>query len=701
MAQRLPGKWINREISWLSFNERVLQEAEDDNNPLIERMRFLGIFSNNRDEFFRVRVATIRRLTDFTKREKALLPENPDEVFQEIQKNVLIQQKRFDKAHQKVVTELAKNEVHFVTEKQLNTEQEKFARDYFNNKVRTALFPILIRVNKKFPFLKDSSTYLIVKLHNTKSDKLKKTEYALIEIPTDELDRIVTIPSEGSEKYLILLDDIIRLCLPEVFGFFNLDTVDAYALKLTRDAELDIDEDISKSLVDKLSKSIKNRSVGEIVRFVYDAQLPADIYDLIMRKLKLEKTDSLIPGGRYHNFKDFIAFPQIGAKKLRNNNLPALVCPDLYKKPSIIEVVSKKDVLLFYPYQKFDHIIDFLRESAIDPKVKSIKINLYRVAKRSKVINALVNAVENGKEVTVLVELRARFDEKNNIKWSNVLQEKGVKVIFGLSGLKIHSKLILVTRSEGSGLKRYTHIGTGNFNEKTANVYSDISLLTADTKITNEVDKLFEFIESPYLNKRFTSIIISPFNTRTKFIRLFNQEIRNAKKGLPAYAIIKLNNINDPELIRKMYEASCCGVKIKLIIRGICTLTPGVKNLSENIEVVSVVDRFLEHVRLFSFCNNNAPLYFMGSADWLTRNLDKRVEVTTPIHDPRLKIQLQNFLDIQLRDNVKSRIIDGVGLNNYKERGEDEPEVRSQLEIYKYFSELLEEVKVEERKKKK
>lgn len=701
MAQRLPDKWINREISWLSFNERVLQEAEDENNPLIERMRFLGIFSNNRDEFFRVRVATIRRLTDFTKREKTLLPENPDEVFKEIQKNVLIQQTRFDKAHQKVVAELAKNDVYFVNEKQLSPQQEEFARNYFNEKVRTALVPILIRVNKKFPFLKDSSNYLIVKLHNTKSDKLKKIEYALIEIPTDELDRIVTIPSKGTEKYLILLDDVIRLCLPEVFGFFNLDTVDAYALKLTRDAELDIDEDISKSLVDKLSKSIKNRSVGEIVRFVYDANLPKDIFDLINRKLKLEKSDSLIPGGRYHNFKDFIAFPQIGAKKLRNENLPALTCPDLYKKPSIIEVLAKKDVLLFYPYQKFDHLIDFLRESAIDPKVKSIKINLYRVAKRSKVINALVNAVENGKDVTVLVELRARFDEQNNIKWSNVLQERGVKVIFGLSGLKIHSKLILVTRTEGNGEKRYAHIGTGNFNEKTANVYSDISLLTADTKITNEVDKLFEFIESPYLNKRFTSIIISPFNTRTKFVRLFNQEIRNAKKGLPAYAIIKLNNINDPELIRKMYEASCCGVKIKLIIRGICSLTPGVKNLSENIEVVSVVDRFLEHVRLFSFCNNNNPLYFMGSADWLTRNLDKRVEVTTPIHDPKLKEQLQTFLDIQLRDNVKSRIIDEVGLNNYKERGEDEPEIRSQVEIYKYFSELLSKVKSEDVKKKK
>lgn len=688
MAGKLPEKWINREISWLSFNERVLQEAEDPKNPLIERMRFLGIFSNNRDEFYRVRVATVRRLMEVPKRQKKQLPEYPDDVFSDIQKTVLKQQDRFDKTYEIISDELSKNGIHFVNEKEVTEKQGKFVRDYFNDKVRTALVPILIRPTKKFPFLKDASNYLIVKLYN-KGDKLaKKIEYALIEIPSDEIERIIEIPSDTKEKYLILVDDIIRYCLPEVFSFFNLDTVEAYAIKMTRDAELDIDEDISKSLVDKLSKSIKNRQVGEPVRFVYDATLPNDVYDLIVKKLKLEKSDSLIPGGRYHNFKDFIAFPQIGTKKLRNEDIEPVVCPELENEPSILEVVKKKDVLLFYPYQKFDHLIDFLRESAIDPKVTEIKINLYRVAKRSKVINALVNAVKNGKDVTVLVELRARFDEQNNIKWSNVLQEQGVKVIFGLPGLKVHSKLIIVTRKEGRSEVKYAHIGTGNFNEKTANVYSDISLLTSDKKLTNEVDKVFDFIERPYFNKRFTSLVLSPFNTRTKFIRLLNNEIRNAKKGRPAWAVIKLNNMNDPELIRKMYEASCCGVKLKLIIRGVCSLVPGVKDLSENIEVVSIIDRFLEHVRLMSFCNNGDNLYFVGSADWLTRNLDKRIEVTAPIYDKALQTQLKTFLDIQLQDNVKSRIIDEKGSNKYKKRKKNEPIVRSQIEIYKYFSNL-------------
>jgi polyphosphate kinase len=689
---KLPEKWINREISWLNFNERVLQEAEDESNPLIERMRFLGIFSNNRDEFFRVRVATIRRLTDFTKREKLLLNEDPDEVFKEVQKLVLKQQARFDKAHQIIVGELAKNNIHFVNEKQLTGKQEKFVRNYFNDKVRTALVPILIRPNKPFPFLKDNANYLIVKIYNKKVvSKNNKVELALIEIPSDELGRILQIPSPSDEKYLILLDDIIRLCLPEVFSFFNLDTIEAYSLKLTRDAELDIDEDISKSLVDKLSKSIKNREVGEPVRFVYDANLPKDIYEFVIRKLKLEKSDSLIPGGRYHNFKDFIDFPEIGAKMLRNERLKPLVCPDLHNQPSILEVLRKKDVLLFYPYQKFDHLIDFLRESAIDPKVKSIKINLYRVAKKSKIINALVNAVENGKEVTVLVELRARFDEQNNIRWANYLQEEGVKVTFGLPGLKVHSKLIVVSRLEGSVERKYAHVGTGNFNEKTANLYSDISLLTCDPKITNEVEKVFDFIDRPYFNRRFSTLVLSPFNTRSKFINYLNEEIKNAKKGLPAYAIIKLNNINDPELVRKLYEASCAGVKIKMIIRGVCSLVPGVKNLSENIEVISVIDRFLEHVRLFVFCNNNDPLYYIGSADWLTRNLDKRVEVTTPIFDKRLQKQIQQFVDIQLSDNVKARYLDEDGLNKYKKPKNSEPIIRSQLKIYEYFSDLLQE----------
>ena len=689
MITKLPSHWINREISWLSFNERVLQEAEDTNNPLIERMRFLGIFSNNRDEFFRVRVAAAIRLTELVKSEKSFLQEDPDKIMADIQKSVLKQQKKFDEIHQSLREELALHNVNFVNEKQINKAHSQFVKAYFNENVRTALVPIIIKTNSKFPFLKDAANYLLVKLFNKHSSKTKNTQLALIEIPSVEIPRLLELPSIGRQKYLILLDDIIRNSLPEVFAFFNYDTIDAYSIKLTRDAELDIDEDISKSVVDKLSSSVKNRQIGDPVRFVYDSKIPKELLQFVLKKLKLEENDNIIPGGRYHNFKDFIDFPLIGSTKLRNIDIPSQVVKEFVGKPSIIDVIKKQDILLFYPYQEFDYLIDFLREAAIDPNVVDIKINLYRVAKRSKIINALVNALKNGKSVTVLVELRARFDEKNNITWADKLQEQGVRVIFGLPGLKVHSKLIVITRKEGKSENKYAHIGTGNFNEKTAYLYSDISLFTADVKIANEVDKVFDFIERPYLIKRFNSLILSPYNTRIKFVRLLNNEIRNAEKGLPAWATIKLNNLNDPELIKKMYEASSAGVKINLIIRGICSLVPGLKGLSENIKVISIIDRYLEHARIFAFCNGGNELYFIGSADWLVRNLDKRVEVTTPIFDKRLIHQLKRFLEIQLSDNVKARFIDEKGSNKHVPTVGKK--IRSQLELHDFFNQLLKE----------
>jgi len=484
-----------------------------------------------------------------------------------------------------------------------------------------------------------------------------------------------------------MLDDVIRYNLPQVFSIFNYDTIEAYNIKLTRDAELDIDEDISKSLVDKLSKGIKNRQVGEPVRFVYDDEMPKDMRMLIEKKMKLQKSDNLIPGGRYHNFKDYIAFPQIGNSKLLNPSMPPLANKDLEGVSSIIDVIKKKDVACFYPFQKFDYVIDFLRQAAIDPNVTTIKINIYRVANNSRIINALVNAAKNGKDVTVLIELRARFDEHNNIQWSRELEDEGVKVHFGLRGLKIHSKLIMVKRKEGRGENTYVHVGTGNFHEKTAKIYSDASLLTSDKRIANDIEKVFDFIERPYINKRFNNIIISPYNTRSKFIRLINQEIRNARKGKTAKITIKLNNFNDPELIKKFYEASCEGVEIKMIIRGICSLVPGIKDLSENIEVVSIVDRYLEHVRMFHFHNGGNELFFIGSADWLVRNLDRRVEVTTPIYDPKIQDNMREFLNLQLKDNVKARIVDEKGRNKYvSKKGK---KVRSQIEQYNYFRSLL------------
>jgi polyphosphate kinase len=686
MSVKIPSKFINREVSWLSFNERVLQEAEDVKNPIIERMKFLGIFSNNRDEFFRVRVANIRRVAELPGNNVLSTGEDPKMVLNQILKQVLKQQARFNRVFKRLIKDLHKENIYFLNETQIEEEHEGFLRDFFVDKVRTNIVPIIINSRKSFPFLKDASTYMFVKMYN-KSDKSEKSEYALIEIPSEQVDRILTLPSKDKKKYLIMLDDIIRYNLPQVFSIFNYDTIEAYNIKLTRDAGLDIDEDISKSLVDKLYKSVKNRQVGEPVRFVYDDQMPRDMRQLIEKKMKLQKSDNLIPGGRYHNFKDYITFPKIGNSKLLNPSLPPLANKDLEGVSSIIDVIKKKDVACFYPFQKFDYVIDFLRQAAIDPNVTTIKINIYRVANNSRIINALINAAKNGKDVTVLIELRARFDEHNNIKWSQELEEEGVKVNFGLRGLKVHSKLIMVKRREGRSETTYVHVGTGNFHEKTAKIYSDASLLTSDKRIANDIEKVFDFVERPYINKRFNNIIISPYNTRSKFVQLINQEIRNAKKGKVAKITIKLNNFNDPELIKKFYEASCEGVEIKMIIRGICSLVPGVKDLSENIEVISIIDRYLEHVRMFHFHNDGNELFFIGSADWLVRNLDRRVEVTTPIYDEEIQNHMREFLNLQLNDNVKARIIDEKGKNKYvPKKGK---RIRSQIEQYNYFKSLL------------
>lgn len=685
MKAKLPIQWINREKSWLSFNERVLQEAEDKSNPLIERIRFLGIFSNNRDEFFRVRVANIKRVAELPGKNTLSTGEDPKDVLDNILKVVLKQQLRFDKSYNQLLKELQKEDIYFVRDTEIDKEHEQFVKEYFVEKVRTALVPIIIDKKEPFPFMKDAGTYMFIKMYNKKAGVKGSVEYALLEIP-QSVARIHTLPSIGKKKFLIMVDDIIRFNLRQIFSIFKYDTIEGYNIKMTRDAELDIDEDMSKSIVDKLSKSVKDRQVGELVRFVYDSETPTDMKTFIVKKLKLQKKDNLIPGGRYHNFKDFIDFPDIGEVKLRNQNLPPLTNKLLEESESVLDVIKKQDIMLFYPFHKFDYVIDVLRQAAIDPNVTTIKINIYRVASNSKIINALINAVKNGKDVTVLIELRARFDEKNNIAWSKKLEEEGVKISFGLPGLKIHSKLILIKRKEGRKLNSYVHVGTGNFHEKTARIYSDVSLLTSDPRITNEIEKVFEFIDRPYINKRFNSLLISPFNTRSRFVKLIDTEIKNVLKGGDGKIIIKLNNLNDPELINKLYEASCAGVKIKMIIRGICSLVPGVKDLSENIEVISIVDRFLEHVRLFYFWNGGDEQYYTGSADWLVRNLDKRVEVTTPIYDESIKKQLKDFLDFQLKDNVKAREINAKGNNKYvSSKGKA---IRSQIEQYKYFKNL-------------
>jgi len=672
---------INREISWLSFNERVLQEASDKNNPLMERLRFLGIFSNNRDEFFRVRVATVKRLKDLKKKSLSEISFDPSALLSEIQEISLKQQKKFELVYHEIIDELKDENIVIVNENTLKKDHIEFVDEYFEENVRPYLIPIILKTKSKLPDLKDKSLYLGVKLYNNELKDIPL--YSLIEIPNN-VPRFLVLPALGDDKtYIILLDDIIRLSLSHIYGLFDFDQIEAYAFKITRDAELDIDYDISTSLMEKMEKSLAKRKKGKQTRFVYDQYMPIDLFEFLLGDIKKKDTENIIPGGKYHNFKDFIGFPKIKKAHLYYDYLKPLKHPKLHKKISVLNVIKKEDIFLSYPYQSFKYIVDLLREAAIDPQVTQIQINLYRVAKKSRIINALVNAVKNGKKVTVVIELKARFDEENNIHWSNVLQENGIRVIFGVPGLKVHSKLILITKKNATGIEHYAHIGTGNFHEGTAKIYGDYSLLTADQRITNEVEKLFAFFESNYLRLSFRHIIVSPFSTRRKFISLIDNEIKNAKVKKEARITLKLNNLTDDTLIHKLYEASNAGVQIDIVIRGICCLVPGIKKQSENIHAVSIVDRYLEHVRAMIFHNDGDELYFISSADWMQRNLDSRIEVTTPIYDKKIQKIIKKMISIQLSDNVKARLIDAELKNEYLVN--DKEPVQSQIETYNFF----------------
>jgi polyphosphate kinase len=669
---------INRELSWLAFNDRVLQEAEDETVPLIERIKFLGIYSNNRDEFFRVRVATLKRIVKHQKKAEGLMGEHPKRLLDKIQKIVIEQQNKFERTYQAIISSLEKHNIFIINEKQLNTEQEHFVREYFREKVMPSLFPIMLDHASSFPYLKDKSGYLIIKLG--RNSKTKKSKYALIEVPTETLSRFVVLPKDKENNYIILLDDVIRVCLEEIFPNFEHDYIEAYNIKLTRDAEIDIDNDLSKSLLEKLSKGLKDRKKGQPVRLVYDGQIAPDMLDFIMKKIKLRKEDNPIPGGRYHNFKDFISFPNIGAAELSYKKQAPLKHPDLADQANLFKVIRKKDVLLTYPYQSYEHIVDLLREASIDPKVQSIKITLYRVAKNSNIVKALINAVKNGKDVTAVVELQARFDEEANIYWSDKLQEEGAKVIYGVPGLKVHSKMFLITRKEAGKIHQYAHIGTGNFNGDTSRIYTDHTLLTANKHLTEEVEKVFTFYSDNTKPGNYKHLLVSPFFMRKRIVQLINREIRNAKNGNKASIILKLNNLVDPGLIKKLYEASSHGVQIKLIIRGICSLVAGVKGLSDNIEAISIIDKFLEHSRVFIFYNNGEEKYFLSSADWMTRNLDHRSEVAVPVYDNRLQQQIRKMIYILWSDNTKARILGSKQDNEY--RRNDSPKVRAQESIY-------------------
>jgi len=677
-------KYIPREISWLSFNERVLQEAQDKTVPLIERVKFLGIFSNNLDEFFRVRVATLKRMVDFKKKAKEAIGANPSKILKQIHKIGILQQAKFEETYKEITKELAAHHIFLVNEKQLDADQSVFVRKYFRETVLPTLVPIMIDSTPKFPYLTDKSIYLAVKLSG-KEKGIRENKYSLIQIPTEVLSRFLVLPKKEEKRYIILLDDVIRFCLNEVYAVFNFDKAEAYTIKLTRDTELAIDSDLTKSLAEKIEKGLKQRKKGKPVRLVYDSEIPQDLLNFILKKIKMKKSSNIISGGRYHNFKDFIKFPQVGGRELQYHALKPVPHPDLEKAKSLFTVIRKKDILLSYPYQSFNHTIDLLREAAIDPKVSSIKITLYRVAENSNIISALANAIKNGKSVTAVVELQARFDEEANIYWAKQLQEEGANVIYGVHGLKVHSKLFLITRKEEKGNVDYAHIGTGNFNEDTARLYCDHSLLTADERITDEVSKIFHFFSNNFKTGHYKHLVVAPFFMRKKFTKLINHEIENAEAGKKAWIILKLNSLADPELVKKLYEASEAGVKVQLIARSNCSLVPDVKKLSENIEAISIVDRLLEHARVFVFCNGGDEKVFISSADWMFRNFDQRNETAVPIYDSKIKKELRTLLDIQLNDNIKARVIDQAQSNNYKSGKDGPKKVRAQDDIYNYF----------------
>ncbi len=675
--------YIPKEISWLSFNERVLQEAANKDIPLMERFKFLGIYSNNLDEYFRVRVATLRRLSQLGQKSNDILGYSARATLKKVHEIVLEQNGRFEKIYTSLIGELAKHKVHIVNEKQLNREQAEFVRNYFLKEVRNRLMPFLIGKETELPNLTDDAIYFAIYL-SKKGDQKKK--YALLEIPTGILPRFIVLPEKDDERYVIFLDDIIRFGLRDIFFIFDFDEIRAYTIKLTKDAEFELIDDISESYIEKISRSLHQRRHGSPVRFIYDREMPADMLRMLTKMLNFGPDDAIIPGDRYHNFKDFMRFPHLGKKKYYYEPLIPVDHKDIQPGKSILSAVDRKDIMLFFPYHPFDHFIDLLREASIDPYVTSIQITLYRLAANSSVINALLNAVRNGKKVTTVVELQARFDEEANILWGNKLMEEGVKVIYGVPGLKVHAKLCLITRSKNDITQRYAAVGTGNFNEDTARVYTDHLLLTSNKKITNEVFKTFNFFNVNYRKDNYYHLVLSPFFLRNKMNLLIENEIKNAKEGKKAYIYLKLNNISDAEIINLLYEASQAGVKIRMIVRGMFSLVTGVKGLSENIEAIGIVDRFLEHTRFMIFCNDGDEECYISSADLMTRNIEHRIEVTCPVFDKSIKNELKKIFEIQWADNVKARKLDPALSNKFVKSGKEI--IHSQMDVYNYIRKI-------------
>ncbi|RYY51123.1 MAG: polyphosphate kinase 1 [Chitinophagaceae bacterium] len=678
-------KTIVRDISWLSFNNRVLQEAADDSVPLRERIRFLGIFSNNLDEFFRVRVATLRKMTDLGSKERMHLENQPQAILQEIQDTVNIQQVEFERIWKEIQKELARQKIFFLNEKKLNATQQKFVLDYFNEEVRSFIIPLMIESIQNFPVLNDKSIYLACKL--CKKDHSIPQRFALVSVPTRSLPRFLILPSKNEEQYIILLEDVIRFCLPVIFSSLGYDQFSSHIIKLTRDAEIDIDNDISTSLIQKIEKGLKNRKKGKPVRFVFDKEIDISLLTYLVKRLGLSLKENLVPGGRIHNFKDFINFPDavFPAKGLRKK---PFTHPLLKNAGSVTNIVFKNDVLLNFPYHSFDSVIDLLREAAIDPTVTSIKITCYRLASRSKVVNALTNAVRNGKQVTAVLELRARFDEEANLMWKQELEDAGVKVLLGLPNQKVHAKLCLIKKRENNITTHYGFVSTGNLNEKTALIYGDHCLLTSDRKIMADVNRIFSYLENPKLRlpllNSCKTLLVAPTNMRRQFMAMINKEIRFARHKKTASITLKLNSLSDEQLILKLEQAAKAGVEIKLILRGICCMYTSNKKFKKPVYAVSIIDEYLEHARVVIFNNGGNTKIYISSADWMVRNIDHRIEAACPIHEKEMQKEIIDIINIQLKDNVKARLLDNKLSNEYV-NPRNKAKIRSQVEIYNYL----------------
>lgn len=667
----------NRELSWLDFNERVLQEAADITVPLIERLRFIGIFSNNLDEFYKVRYATVKRLAlSKEKVKKFYKGENAKDLLNLITERAIELQNRSNLILDFILKDLEKENIFIVDEQAIPKDSISYIESFFLDKIQPKLKIVLLNEKDDFPQLSESSCFLIIKIES----KNKNLNYAIIQFP-DEFERFIVIKNQDV-KYVIMIDDIIRYHLFEIFKIFNPSNISANMIKFSRDAELDFDDDISKSYLEKISQSVKDRLKGDPLRFVYDKEIDPNTLKFLLEKMNINsEIDSVIPGGKYHNKKDYMNFPILN-NDLAYDKIEHLVIKDFYKHKTVFESIDERDFLVHTPFHKFNHILTFLSEASIDPDVKRICITIYRLSKLSSVANTLINAAKNGKEVVVQIELQARFDETNNIDYAKLMQDQGVKLIFGIPTLKVHAKVCVVEKLINNKILKYGFISTGNFNESTAKIYTDFTIFTSNQSLLDEISNVFEFFSFNYKKFKYEKLIISPYNTKKFFKSLIKNEIKNAKRGKDAFIKIKLNNITNYEMVEELYKAAEEGVKIYLIVRGICCLIPNQKNTHNNIELISIVDKFLEHTRMFIFCNNGKNKTYISSADWMTRNLDNRVEVTIPIEDEKISNQLNDIFSIYWNDNQKSRYVNSENNNEYRKN--ELGIIRSQSQVYNY-----------------